>query len=111
MSWQEKLDGLFPSGLKVIRIEDVIEGVGTENDDSVSFLTPQLHVLEEKDGAAVVQLFIHEFQKDLIFTITELSEVSPGVYLAKTPEGKQDYLLSANLPKAVLAQLKEARQA
>lgn len=110
MSWQEKLDGLFPSGLKIVQIDDVIEGVGQDDDDSVSFHVPQLMVLEEnKDGSALVRGFLYEFPKDLTFTIVKLEEVSPGTQLATTPEGEKDYLLSSNLPKALEKALKEAR--
>lgn len=111
MSWQEKLDGLFPSGLKVVQIDDVLEGVGQDFDDSVSFLTPQITVLEEtEDGGAMVQIFVYEFFKDVIFTITSLEELSEGTYVAHTPDSDKDYLLTSNLPKAVLAQLQKAKE-
>jgi len=107
--WQEKLDSLFPSGLKMVQIEDVVEGVGTDSDNSAAFLTPQLFVLEDNGSSAVVRAFVYEFPKDVILTVLELEKLSEGVYLAKTPDDEKDYLLSSNLPKSVLEQLKQAR--
>ena len=109
MSWQEKLDGLFPSGLKIVQIDDVAEGVGTDDDESVTFHTSQLRVLREnKDGSADVEALIYEFPKDKVFTIVSLEETSPGTYLATTPSGPQ-FLLSSNLSKALEKALKAAK--
>jgi hypothetical protein len=110
MSWQEKLDGLFPSGVKIVQIDDVPEGVDQDGDESVSFHVPKLTVLEEnEDGSAVVRGFIYEFPKDVTFTIKSLNEVSPGTYLAETTSKQKDYLLSSNLPKGLEKALKEAQ--
>jgi hypothetical protein len=110
VSWQEKLDGLFPSGLKIVQIDDVLEGVGQEGDESVSFHVPRLKVLEENDdGSALVQGFLYEFPKDFMTTVVSLEEISPGTYLAKTSGKGRDYLFSSNLPKTLEKALKEAR--
>lgn len=111
MTWQEKLDGLFPSGLRVTEIEDVPEGVGMLDDESPTFLTPHLKVLKEEDGVATVRLFIYEFSKDLTFELEKLEEQSPGVWLATTKGTRRDFLFSTNLPQETLDALLQARGA
>jgi hypothetical protein len=108
MSWQKKLDELFPSGMRVTQIEDVLEGLGTEGDTSPSFHVPQLKVIEEQNGQVTVQGFVYEFPKDVIIVFTDLEKVSDTSYVAKAVEGR-DYLLSSDLPSAIAKALKEAR--
>jgi hypothetical protein len=109
MSWQEKLDGLFPSGLRVTQIEDVPEGVGQDDDESPTFLTPHLQVLHEEDGIASIRFFIFEFEKDVFLELESLEETSPGVYLAHTKGARPDFLFSTNLSQETFDALKAAR--
>lgn len=107
MSWQEKLDEMFPYGGSLTQIQDVPESV--DADDNVTFLTPRLLAPEEEDEPTVTA-FVVEFQKEVSFVLTGVEETSPGVHLLSTPEGQPDWLLSTNLDQEVKNALRNTRR-
>lgn len=107
MTWQAKLDEMYPYGASVTLVDDVPEGVGF--DDSIHFLTPRFVVTHEAP-IPTVQIMIYGMEKEITFTIDSLEEFSPGVHLVHTPDGEQDLLISTNLDQEVLNELRRARR-
>lgn len=106
MTWQEKLDEMFPDGVMVTAVMDVPE----HTQDSPTFLTPKLNVIEEDLEHPTIHLNILEFEKDVTFIIEKLEEFSPGVWLVHSRKPQHDFLLSNNFGPSVRDALKKARK-
>jgi hypothetical protein len=105
MSWQERLDELFPYGAMVTQIKDVPEWTA----DSPTFLTPRF-IVDADEEQPQVHFHMLAFDKDVRFVIEKLEEFSPGVWLVHTPTERPDFLLSLNFGTRVRDALEEARK-
>lgn len=106
--WQDYLDGLFPNGVKVTMIEDVVEDMS----DSISILTPGLDVMNVEGDAVDILCFPTAFELDIRFRILRMEPYGKG-WLIHTPKEdpypSRDYFLSTNFDTATGAALRRLR--
>lgn len=86
--WQARLDRLFPYGLRVTKIDDVVEYLK----DSPSFFTTRLRVTGVQGETAEILCFPLSFQLDVRFQIVSMEPCGRGwwVHTPKPPGWERD---------------------
>ena len=107
MSWQEKLDQMFPDGLLVTFVEQGNPPGFAE--DAPTYFAARLDVVEEGEQP-MVRFMLLDYSRDYTFRFTRLEEfTAPGVWVAYTRDPAPDLMLSRNLGPETKKRLQEAR--